>query len=253
MREEIIGDCRLILGDCLEVMPTIGKVDHIISDPPYEKILHDSNKKMRKDLRKDSGPSLKLINFSSIDAIRDDFVNISNDICEGWFIVFCTVEGVLKWANVINESDIKYKRACAWIKPDSTPQMNGQKPAQGFECFITAWAGKGFSKWNGGGKRGVYTHCVNATDRHGVHPTEKPWRLFSEIVTDFTKKNQTILDPFAGSGTTGVACAKLGRKFIGIELDEEYFDIACKRIEEAYKQPDLFVEQPTEYKQDSMI
>jgi site-specific DNA-methyltransferase (adenine-specific) len=64
---------------------------------------------------------------------------------------------------------------------------------------------------------------------------------------------ETILDPFAGSGTTGVACAKLGRKFIGIELDPGYFDIACKRIEDAYKQPDLFIEPPKKPVQEKML
>jgi site-specific DNA-methyltransferase (adenine-specific) len=64
---------------------------------------------------------------------------------------------------------------------------------------------------------------------------------------------ETILDPFAGSGTTGVACAKLGRKFIGIELDPGYFDIACKRIEDAYKQPDLFIEPPKKPIQEKML
>lgn len=59
----------------------------------------------------------------------------------------------------------------------------------------------------------------------------------------------TVLDPFMGSGTTGVACAKMGRKFIGIEIEPKYFDIACKRIEEAYKQPDMFVELPKKAEQ----
>ena len=63
---------------------------------------------------------------------------------------------------------------------------------------------------------------------------------------------ETILDPFMGSGTTGVACAKLGRKFIGIELEKKYFDIACQRIEEAYQQPDMFIEPPAKAKQEAM-
>ena len=66
-------------------------------------------------------------------------------------------------------------------------------------------------------------------------------------------KGQTILDPFMGSGTTGVACVKLGRKFIGIELDEKYFDIACKRIEEAYRQPDMFIEPPKKIIQETLL
>jgi site-specific DNA-methyltransferase (adenine-specific)/modification methylase len=75
------------------------------------------------------------------------------------------------------------------------------------------------------------------------HPTQKPIRVMQQCV-EFFLSSETILDPFMGSGTTGVACAKLGRKFIGIEIEPKYFDIACKRIEEAYAQPDMFIEQP---------
>ena len=148
---------------------------------------------------------------------------------------------------------MKFKTTCPWIKPDCAPKFNGQGPAVGYEPFVTVWAGKGHAKWNAGGKRGVYTHNVNPPDRHGGHPTEKPWRLFAELLTDFTKPDETILDPFMGSGTTLVACAKMGRKGIGIELDESYYEIACKRVEEAYKQPDLFVAPPSKPVQESMF
>lgn len=76
--------------------------------------------------------------------------------------------------------------------------------------------------------------------------------MFVELLQDFTNAGETILDPFMGSGTTLVACAKLGRKGIGIELDPDYFDIACQRVEEAYRQPDLFVEPPAKLKQEAM-
>ena len=136
---------------------------------------------------------------------------------------------------------MKYKRACVWVKPDSTPQFNGQCPAMGAENFIVAWAGTGHSRWNAGGKRGVYTHLVNNPERTGLHPTEKPRRLMAEIIGDFTNAGQTILDPFMGSGTTGVAAVQMGRDFIGIEKEERYFDIACQRIVDAQRQGDLFV------------
>lgn len=75
------------------------------------------------------------------------------------------------------------------------------------------------------------------------HPTQKPVGVMEWSISH-TKGAKTILDPFMGSGTTGVACVKLGRKFIGIEMESRYFDIACKRIEDAYKQPDMFVAPP---------
>ncbi len=86
------------------------------------------------------------------------------------------------------------------------------------------------------------------------HPCPKPVKMMRWLVARVSDEpNQTILDPFMGSGTTGVACAKLGRKFIGIEIEPKYFDIACKRIKEAYDQPDIFIEPPSKLKQDTMV
>lgn len=240
-REVVIGDCRLLLGDSLAIMPGIGAVHHVIMDPPYEASLHASKNSLRGPVRADTGPDLKGLDFAPIDEIREEVVVLGEHLCKGWFIAFCTVEGVAKWADAINESAMKYKRACIWVKPDSTPQLNGQGPAQGAECFVTAWNGKGHAAWNAGGKRGVYTHTVNPPDRHGGHPTEKPWRLFAELINDFTAPKHIILDPFMGSGTTGVACIRTDRQFIGIEQDEKYFDIACERIAKAAAQPDMFL------------
>jgi site-specific DNA-methyltransferase (adenine-specific) len=236
-----IGRATLYLGDCLEVMPSLGRVSHIICDPPYEAKLHAAKAHLS-NLRKDSGPELKEIDFAAVDDIREPFVALSAEQCAGWFIAFCTVEGVAKWADAINPSPMKYKRACVWVKPDSTPQLNGQGPAQGAECFVTAWAGTGHAKWNAGGKRGVYRHLVNNPERDGRHPTEKPRRLMAEIIGDFTSPDETILDPFMGSGTTGVAAVRLGRNFIGIEKEPRYFDIARMRLEDAQRQGDFFVE-----------
>jgi len=243
VREERIGGCVLIHGDCLSVMPTLGVVDHIICDPPYEASLHDS-KNLGREVNIDNKRTLKKLEFDSIDGFRQGFVDVSCRASKGWFIAFCTIEGVAKWADAINPSPMKYKRACVWVKPDSTPQINGQGPAQGAECFVTAWNGSGHAKWNAGGKRGVYRHNVNPPDRDGTHPTEKPWRLFAELLNDFTNPGDTILDPFMGSGTTGVAAIKTGRKFIGIEKDPAYFELACKRISDTERQGDLFIVPP---------
>jgi site-specific DNA-methyltransferase (adenine-specific) len=213
----------------------------VICDPPYEASLHAAKNSAARRIRTDGGPQLLGLDFAPIDEIRKEFVAAIYGICHGWFIAFCTPEGVAKWADEINLSPMKYKRACVWIKPDSAPQFNGQGPAQGAENFVCAWAGTGYSKWNGGGKRGVYTALTNPSDRHGGHPTEKPWRLFVDILQDFTNPGQTILDPFMGSGTCLLSCQKLGRAGTGIEISPEYFDIACKRVDEAARQPDLFI------------
>lgn len=240
-RKEVIGNCTLYLGDSFDVCRELEAVDHVICDPPYESSLHEAKNGARVPARFDSGPDLKSLDFAAVDDIRHLIVGEVERLCAGWFIAFCTVEGVSKWADCINASAVKYKRACIWVKPDSTPQLNGQGPAQGAECFVAAWAGKGHARWNAGGKRGVYTHLTNPPDRHGGHPTEKPWRLFAEIITDFTEPGTMILDPFMGSGTTAVACVKTGRSFIGVECNPRYFDIACERVERAVAQPDMFL------------
>lgn len=242
VREEIIGDCRLILGDCLEIMPTLGKVDAVVTDPPFEQEAHRAIRRTHNSIKTGIAAGL---DFAPITEDLRYFVpKWAKENCSGWGIYFCQVEAVAAWRDAIEDCEGKYKRACSWVKPDSSPQFNGQMPAQGYENFVCQWAGEGHSKWNSGGKRGVYIHLTNQPDRHGGHPTEKPIPLMKEILTDFTNHQDLILDPFMGSGTTGVACVKLGRKFIGIELDPKYFDIACKRIEEAYKQPDMFISPP---------
>ena len=258
MEEAIIFSCglRLLLGDCLREIPRLGEVDHIITDPPYEAIMHEAKANVGKRvLRTDGGNETRALDFDSIDAIREKFVELAAQHCRGWFIAFCSPEGVGRWADAINASPMRYKRACVWVKPDAAPQFNGQGPALGHEAFVAAWAGRGHAGWNAGGKRGTYTHPTNSRDRHGAHPTEKPLALMKEIVADFTNPGDTILDPFMGSGTTGVACAIMGRKFIGIEKNAAYFEIAHARIESALGQGDLigFPAQPVPNQTEALL
>jgi site-specific DNA-methyltransferase (adenine-specific) len=241
-REEVIGDARLFLGDCREVLPTLGKVDAVVTDPPFEKEAHTPIRRTQRSIRTGVHDAL---DFEAItDDLRLMLPTWAFRNCSGWLLAFCQVEAVSIWRDAMEDAGLKYKRGMAWVKPDSSPQFNGQGPAQGYECIASGWCGAGYSKWNAGGKRGVYIHNTNQPGRHGVHPTEKPVSLLSEIIGDFTEVGSLVLDPFMGSGTTGVACAKLGRRFIGIELDEAYFNVACRRIEKAYAQPDLFIAPP---------
>lgn len=103
--------------------------------------------------------------------------------------------------------------------------------------------------------RHLWNGMLKASERgeSRVHPTQKPIAVMEWCLRQTTHHGETILDPFMGSGTTGVACAKLGRKFIGIEIEPKYFDIACRRIEAAYRQPDLFIEKPKPAKQEALL
>lgn len=251
-RIERIGDATLYLGDCLEILPTLGRVDHVICDPPYEQLMHDLHASTR--LRRTDGGNERVpLTFDGIDKIRGPFLDWARSYCGGWLLTFCNVEGVWHWRSALVDRGFKFKTTCIWVKPDATPKLNGQGPALAYECFTTTWAGVGHARWNAGGKRGVYTHCTNNKERTGLHPTEKPVDLMAEIVADFSCFGETVCDPFMGSGTTGVACAKLGREFMGIELEEKYFDIACRRIEEAYRHPRLFEEPKPKPVQEALL
>lgn len=237
-RIETIGDATLYFGDCREILPTLGKVDAVVSDPPYEDEL-----RFGLISRADGQEMPEDLGFGGINADREIVARQCVECSAGWVILFTLAEGVRAWRDVLQGAGAKWDTTCFWVKPDASPRFNGQGPARGAECFVTCWAGAGYRRWNAGGKRGIYTHCVN-TARQGEHPTEKPIPLMREIVVDFTQPGALICDPFMGSGSTGVAALQCGRRFIGIEQDPRWFDLACKRVEEAWRQPRLFAEPP---------
>ncbi len=237
IREERIGDCRLIQGDCLEVMAMMDEVNHVISDPPYEKEAHRKDRRVQRR----SGLVAGALSFGEIGGIRGAVAQEAVRLSGGWALLFCQAEGVAPWRDELEAAGAKYKAPMIWVKPDGMPQFNGQGPGMGYESMVLAWCAKGRSFWNGGGRHGVFT-VPKGEGVKPVHETQKPVKLMTSLISLFTKPDDMVLDMFMGSGTTGVACVKLGRKFTGIELDPDYFDIACKRIEEAYAQPDMFVE-----------
>lgn len=235
---EKIGDATLYLGDSSEILPSLGPVDHIVADPPYEDELHEAVGRIR---RKDGQEMILSLGFDGVNVDRAKIAATCAAASSGWVILFTLAEGVRAWRDELQAVGAKWDTTCFWVKPDSSPRFNGQGPARGAECFVTCWAGEGYRRWNAGGKRGIYTHCVN-TRRQGEHPTEKPVPLMQEIIADFTQPGEIVCDPFLGSGTTGVAALQLGRKFIGIERDPKWFDLACRRVEQAHRQPRLFDE-----------
>jgi DNA modification methylase len=245
--ETIAEGVTLYLGDCREILPTLEGVRHIITDPPYEDELHKAMGSIR---RNDGREMVQDLGFEGINATREDIAAAIVKAAEGWLIVFTLAEGVRAWRDPIQAAGGKWDTTLAWIKPDASPRFNGQGAARGFECAVTAWCGKGYRSWNAGGKRGIYTHCVNV-GRQGEHPTEKPLSLMAEILRDYTKPGELICDPFCGSGTTGVAAVKSGCQFVGIERDEKWFDLSRRRIQAAIDAPDMFIERPKPIKQEA--
>jgi hypothetical protein len=141
----------------------------------------------------------------------------------------------------IRSKGLDYVRTCIWDKVDGAPQFTGDRPAAGAEAIVAAHrAGK--KRWNGGGKRNVYRHAVNGDRGAKPHPSTKPEALMCELIADFTDASDLILDPYAGSGTTGVAAKRLGRRAILIEREEKYCEVAAKRLSqgalELFQSPD---------------
>ena len=212
IKDVTIGDCRLILGDCLEVMPLLGRFDAVITDPPFG-----------------------VGNFVQVTGnIRGKKVTWNKNIPN--LIFFEKIKKISKhrivWgANYFNCFEDK-GGAIVWDKAQPMPDFSKAEIASCSHLKKTEM---------------VKIPWTNFTARHkkeSSHPCERPVSLYIWCV-EYLPNPQTILDPYMGSGTTGVACVKLGRKFTGIELDPDYFDIACERIRKAYEQPDMFVEQPS--------
>lgn len=233
------------LGDCLEVMPGLTSVDHVITDPPYEAEAHTLQRRVAVGQKAGGKARGKRAGWNVADRVvsapldfpaittseREDSASEIGRLTKGWALVFCQAEAVSMWRDSLTSAGLSYRRACVWIKPDAQPQLSGDRPGMGYESIVCAHA-PGRSTWFGGGRVGVFTHCKNdhTLGSTGCHPTHKPRPLMIELVGLFTSEGSRVLDPFAGSGTTGVACLRLGRRFIGIEKDPRYFALAVERL-----------------------
>ena len=213
-----IRDCVLYCGDCLEVLPTLGKVDAVVTDPPYG-IGYVAEESSQRGITK--FPAIK-----GDDSLFDPtpFIN-AND---------CILFGCNNYCHAIPP------RQGQWYFWDKVKKNGlGVRIAEGEYC----WHKRGTKPrafrhlWSG-------AHRDSESGELSQHPTQKPVALLEWCISMVDA--ETILDPFMGSGTTGVACVKLGRKFIGIEIEPKYFDIACKRIERAYADQALLDIMPVE-------
>ena len=235
-----IGDCTLYRGDCRDVLPTIpnSSVTMLWTDPPYGHNNHDGDFNARlnrhrnlesKPIANDSPADMREV----VDLALDEAVRILKPDC---CCCCCCCGGggpstTFAWvADRMDSKGLQFFHAVVWDK--NNPGL-GWRYRRQYEMVMVAHAQGGKLSWNCDEKAAPNIFkMMPPRDRH--HPNEKPLPLVSQFIKKHSLEADTVLDPFMGSGTTGVAAIKLGRKFIGIELDPAYFDIACKRIEDAY-------------------
>lgn len=254
MRTEIIGDATLILGDCREVLPTLGKVDAVVTDPPYS-----SGGMYRSDRAAGTGSKYQVSHETNRRYAAFAGDNRDQRSFEKWVDSWASqclrlvepgggIAIFIDWRNIACIVDAV--QVAGWVYRGLTPWHKGTdlRPNKGWfrrNIEFVVWGSAGPLLTGAGAEGecwdGLFVARVNDGDKQ--HQTGKPVDLLEQMVSIRPEWN-LYLDPFMGSGTTGVACAKLGRRFIGIEIEPKYFDIACRRIEDAYKQADLFINAP---------
>lgn len=244
-RVEVIGRATLIQADCRDVLPLLGKVDAVIGDPPYSVSVAGSKFIGR------PGNGVRNLDFFAGDtdwaAMTNLVVNafdMATETLPKTVVVWCGHRQIGPLVSML-EAKGYTTRMLFWRKSCPPPAPPGSGFAQSVEQAIYAYLPRRI--WNGW----QYDFNCFETDSYRFgqpgkvgHPTQKPIELMKWNIDKLTDSNQTILDPFMGSGTTGCAAVLRNRKFIGIEIDPGYFDIACKRIEDAQRQGDFFVDPP---------
>ena len=255
MTKVVIGDATLYLGDCMSILPTIEKVDAVITDPPYS-----SGGMMRGDRM--ASTSSKYQSSEHV-GLYPEFGGDTRD--QRAYLVWCTLwlglamsktaaGGILAcftdWRQLPTTTDAIQSGGWVWRGIgvwDKTEAARPQKGRYRNQCEYFVWGSSGPLKDQGPCLPGCFRYSAQSEQKH--HITAKPVALMADMLAIC---GETILDPFMGSGSTGVAAMKAGRKFIGIERDPAYFEIACKRIQEAYDQRQLFAPERPEQVQEGL-
>lgn len=229
----LAGEARwtVICGDNADVLPGLpdASVDHVITDPPYGEEFHAKSRTQGRDGYK------RVADYGFAAVAEEQRVALGAEfgrLLRRWAVVFSDPESSHEWRASLTTGGMRYCRKGVWIKLACAPQFTGDRPASGHEELSIAYARvPGRTRWNGGGKRGVWEHPVVPQGRDGrEHPTCKPLSLMLDLVRDFTDPDDLILDPYAGSGTTGVAALRLGRRVILIERNAEWAALSRDRL-----------------------
>jgi DNA modification methylase len=213
-----LGDCHLMLGDCLERLREIPdrSVDLILTDIPYGEVNQKSSGLRKLDRGKADDCNIDL------ETMIDGCVRV----CKGSFYIFCGTEQISEIVSLFKKHKLT-TRVGAWEKTNPSPMNGSRLWVSGLEFCV--FARKPKAVFTEHCKKALWTYPVGKSK---IHPTQKPVRLMKQLIEASSNAGETVLDFTMGSGTTGVACVKTARKFIGIELDKNYFNIAAGRIAE---------------------
>lgn len=210
-------------GNSFEVMAGMAdvSVDCVITDPPYTGYVHKNSKSNR------SGKGISEIDF---EAFTDELLKQAFDefgrLTKRW--VVSTLDHRHSFPMENNPpTGLRLMRLGVWVKNNPMPQISADRPGHGWESIAYLHRDDLKPEWNGGGSHGNYVS--NLATPTG-HPTPKPVKMFSSFVERFTNAGDLILDPFSGGGTTLLAARNMGRRAIGVELDEKYCELTAKRL-----------------------
>lgn len=211
-------------GDCLEVLADMAdqSVSAVLTDPPYTERTHKKARSLTAGHVTEGISTFASITDADLRAVLSECGRVSR----GWVVATLDYRHAVEF-DVTPPVGLKCQRVGVWVKTNPTPQLTGDRPAQGWEAIAYFHRADLRSRWNGGGRHGNYVTRI--ADPTG-HPTTKPLSMLSDWVRLFTNPGDVVLDPFAGSGTTLRAAADEGRRAIGIEIDERYCELIAKRL-----------------------
>ena len=218
--KRVIGNAVLYLGDCLEILPTLPKVDAVITDPPYG--INYSKYESHVD-----DPALYPQMMAELQRLAESLLT------DGWMCVFQAAKMAHRWAEWFGD-----KWRLVALPKTFVQILPGIGPTWATDYALIWPIGKPTQR--GKSRDWFVQETSDMSLRPKGHPCPRPLSGMVHLVEALSESGQAVLDPFMGSGTTGVACMNLGRKFIGIEIEPKYFDIACERIENAQRQQRMF-------------
>ena len=222
MGDEVMEYDYIEQGDCLELMKTIPdeSIDMILTDPPYG-ISFQSN------FRKNKFEKLK-----NDDVILSEFVTEAKRIIKPTGAIYCFTRWDVfpTWSDVFYSNDLKIKNTIVWFKKGGG--LGDLKKGYIYNHEFIIYCPMQNHKLRGKRRNDVFEFKKVPANKY-LHPTQKPVDLLQEMILKSTDENDVVLDPFMGSGSTCVACVNTNRHYIGFELEEKYFNIACKRLDEA--------------------